>query len=56
MITGLFPRDGWDLINLGQDTPTDNLAQLVRARRPEVAVLSWSHGARVSQPVEPSQR
>lgn len=47
MIADLFYMDGWDVTNLGQDTPTGHLAEFVGDKRPELVVLSLSHRDRI---------
>lgn len=40
VIASLFQMEGWDVSVLGQDTPTDDLVELVRARKPDLVMLS----------------
>jgi methanogenic corrinoid protein MtbC1/DNA-binding XRE family transcriptional regulator len=40
VIASLFQMEGWDVAVLGQDTPTDDLVELVRARKPDLVMLS----------------
>ena len=47
MIADLFHLDGWEVTNLGQDTPTGHLAEFVGDKRPELVILSLSHGDRI---------
>lgn len=47
MIADLFYFDGWDVVHLGPDTPTDDLVELVRERGSDLVALSLSHSDRV---------
>ena len=47
MIADLFHLDGWEVTNLGQDTPTGHLAEFVGDKRPELVILSLSHSDRI---------
>lgn len=47
MIADLFHVDGWDVADLGQDNPTDDLVALVDERRPDLVVLSLSRPDRI---------
>ena len=40
VIASLFQMEGWDVSLLGQDTPTDDLVELVGARKPDLVMLS----------------
>ncbi|MYA03595.1 MAG: helix-turn-helix domain-containing protein [Caldilineaceae bacterium SB0664_bin_22] len=40
VIGSLFQMEGWDVSVLGQDTPTDDLVELVRVRKPNLVMLS----------------
>jgi len=40
VIASLFQMEGWDVSVLGQDTPTDDLVELVRVRKPNLVMLS----------------
>ena len=40
VIASLFQMEGWDVSILGQDTPTDDLVEWVRAREPDLVMLS----------------
>lgn len=40
VIASLFQMEGWDVSVLGQDTPTDDLVAWVRARKPDLVMLS----------------
>lgn len=40
VIASLFQMEGWDVLVLGQDTPTDDLVELVRTRKPDLVMLS----------------
>ena len=42
MIADLFHFDGWEVVHLGPDTPTDDLVDLVRQRASDLVVLSFS--------------
>ena len=47
MIADLFHLDGWEVTNLGQDTPTGHLAEFVGDKKPELVILSLSHSDRI---------
>lgn len=47
MIADLFHLDGWEVTNLGQDTPTGHLEEFVGDKRPELVILSLSHSDRI---------
>ena len=42
MIADLFHMDGWQVADLGGDTPTQDLIELVSIRKPDLVVLSVS--------------
>ena len=42
MIADLFHMDGWQVADLGGDTPTQDLIELVNIRKPDLVVLSLS--------------
>ena len=52
MIADLFYMDGWDVTNLGQDTPTGHLAEFVGDKRPELVILSLSTVTGCPQPAK----
>ena len=47
MIADLFHLDGWEVTNLGQDTPTGHLAEFVADKSPELVILSLSRSDRI---------
>ena len=56
MISDLFHMDGWDVADLGQDNPTDDLVDLVEERRPDLVILSLSRPDRVPVAVSAAAR
>ena len=47
MISELFQMDGWNVADLGQDNPIDDLAKLVKQRQPDLVVLSLTRPDRI---------
>ena len=47
MIADLFYFDGWAVVHLGPDTPTEDLVELVRERESDLVALSLSHPDRL---------
>ncbi len=47
MIANLFHMEGWDVAHLGQNTPTDDLVELVKETNADLVILSLSHPDRV---------
>ena len=47
MIADLFHFDGWAVVHLGPDTPTEDLVELVRDRGSDLVALSLSHPDRL---------
>ena len=49
MISDLFHMDGWEVADLGQDNPTDDLVEMVGERRPDLVILSLSRPDRIPE-------
>ena len=47
MIGDLFHMEGWEVTDLGQDNPTEDLVELVGERKADLVVLSLSHLDRI---------
>ncbi len=47
MIADLFHMDGWQVADLGSNTPTQDLIELVSIRKPDLVILSFSLPDRV---------
>ena len=47
MLADLFHVDGWSVVDLGPDNPTDDLVKLVEERKPDLVVLSLSSPGRI---------
>ena len=47
MIADLFHVEGWDVTDLGQDNPTEDLVDLVSERKTDLVILSLSHPDRI---------
>ena len=52
MIADLFDFDGWNVVDLGPDNPTDDLVALVGERKPELVILSLSRRDRIPEAVK----
>ena len=49
VVASLFQMEGWDVSLLGQDTPTDDLVELVGARKPDLVMLSLALPDRIPE-------
>lgn len=47
MVADLLHMDGWNVADLGQNNPTDDLVELVEDRQPDLVVLSLSSPTRI---------
>ena len=56
MIADLFHFDGWNVVHLGPDTPTEDLVELVRERASDLVVLSVSLPERLTIALEAVDR